>query len=118
VRSGRCRFLVITFITLAIGTALVRLLVAAMPLGREALPELFLPDEVSKTSVRTDPLTGLRLSPAADAEYFAAVIENSPAARPQRGLAAASLVYEMLTEGASPDSSHFTRRVHLMLLVP
>lgn len=99
VRSGRCRFLVITFITLAVGTALVRLLVAAMPLGREALPELLVPDEVSKTSVRTDPLTGLRLSPAADAEYFAAVIENSPAARPQRGLAAASLVYEMLTEG-------------------
>lgn len=99
VRSGQGRFLVIIFITLAVGTALVRLIVAAMPLGREASPELFLPDEAGEIGVKTDPLTGLHLSPTEDAEYFAAVIENSPAARPQRGLAAASLVYEMLAEG-------------------
>ncbi len=99
VTSGRCRSLVIIFITLAVGTALVRLHIPAMPLGREASPELSLPDEAGDTDAITDPLTGLYLLPTEDVDYFAAVIENSPAARPQRGLAAASLVYEMMTEG-------------------
>ncbi len=99
VRSSRYRILLIIFLVLATGTVIVKLLYGSMSARREAWPELAGPDGGVGVPVRIDPLTGLHLSQAGKPEYFAVVVENSPAARPQRGLAAASVVYEMLTEG-------------------
>ncbi|MEA4883476.1 MAG: DUF3048 domain-containing protein [Clostridia bacterium] len=46
-----------------------------------------------------DPLDGRTRASFDSPTYFAAAVENSPAARPQRGLADARVVYEMLAEG-------------------
>ncbi|MCR4425888.1 MAG: DUF3048 domain-containing protein [Firmicutes bacterium] len=53
----------------------------------------------SPTPPPRDPLNGSELAPGEEREYYAVVIENSSAARPHRGLAGASIVYEMLAEG-------------------
>ncbi len=96
-RPRRWQILLVVFLVITAGVAFIRFWHEAKRIGRGASPGSFFRQDEADQSIRVDPLTGL--PPLQDAEYFAAVIENAPAARPQRGLGAASIVYEMLAEG-------------------
>lgn len=55
--------------------------------------------EEPKIEGPTSPTTGLSVSENDGANNFAVMVENSPGARPQTGLVAADVVYEMEVEG-------------------
>lgn len=57
------------------------------------------PSPSTVTVAPVDAFTGLELHEGERPSYVAIVVENSPSARPQRGLSRASLVYEVPAEG-------------------